>query len=344
MATRSHPVSRCFLLRRALLLAVLPGLAAGLVFPRMAVAADDFAAGRRFRGVLLGGLGGLLLAAPVAMAYVQRPEEALRAAAALAAWGRTDATEHRGAGRALAAVFLARLRDPERDRKSILAEARRVCGSGAVEEAILLVRSARGVDRASSHPADVVTLVLRAWYGSTSYADALARLGPGADAVRRGLVGALAGLEYGEAGIPADRWPDPHLIGRVDRLLSGLHELARDNILLPVTRSDLVLAATDRSATGSDRSAAADDDEEAAPPPATPPMPAMPSIPEMPPMPATASARASTASRTGSDRAGTAFGGGATHAGRAADTPIRPLRIAPIERLKPSDIRLIRRK
>jgi hypothetical protein len=180
-------------------------------------------------------LCGLVDAIPLALAYVCRPGHGMRAAGVAAALDHGGMTEWRGAGRAYCAALLCCLRKGNLSRRTILHEAAQAAACQEIQDAVRRVRTVRNVDGISLRPADVITHILRAWYDSRSYEDALQRLGPDASPARRMLVGALVGAEGGSVAIPRDRWDSLRANECLEPAFERLLDLARDGVLLPVS-------------------------------------------------------------------------------------------------------------
>ncbi|MBN1256770.1 MAG: hypothetical protein JXA52_03600 [Planctomycetes bacterium] len=194
-----------------------------------------------------GGVRGLLRVVPVCLAYAQRPEEALAASALAAAVDKPVDTELRAAGRAFCIVLQGCLAGEEDGRKAIIKRAIDRCGAESVRDALRIVLTDSPLDEASTKVTDALALVLRNWYDSTSYQDAMRRLGTHAPPSRKALLGSLAGASYSVRGTNYNGWPEVTLAGELDTLAKQLFDLARDNVLLPVDEEEAIrLAASGR--------------------------------------------------------------------------------------------------
>ncbi|MFH0911017.1 MAG: ADP-ribosylglycohydrolase family protein [Planctomycetota bacterium] len=189
------------------------------------------------------GFGGLDRVVPVAMAYRKAPEEGLRAAAVAASLERPGDVEMRAAGRALASVIMDALAEEPLPRREILRRASKAAGAQAVADEIDRVHGDDPFDAASVQPAVVLGSVLRAWYDSTSFDDALVRIGRNTGRVRGILVGALAGCTYGGHAIPREGRAGSRTFSGIDHLAANLMDLAEDGVLLAV-REDASLSSS----------------------------------------------------------------------------------------------------
>jgi len=180
-------------------------------------------------------LAGFLSCVPIAMAYVKRSDQGLRAGALAVARGKPGNSEWRGSGRAFVAILSGCLhRSKELTRPMIINRVAAMLDSRQVSAAVLGARKARASSRSSRRPHDVLCDVLRCWYHSKSYEDALSRLDPEAGPLRRAMVGALAGAEYGASRIPRFRWIVLRERVRYEGVFVRLDDLAREGALISV--------------------------------------------------------------------------------------------------------------
>lgn len=196
-------------------------------------------------------LEGLLLTVPVSLAYHRQRADALRGGALVATGASGDRSTLLGCGRALTILMHRLLSGESVSRATVLEEVAQGCRSTEVTEAVMRSRTSAPVESIASDPRTALAAVLRAWYRSTSYEDALARLPEDAPPSLRYLTGGLAGATYGVQGIPRGRWPSPTELAELDGLAGQLLDLARDGFLLSVPPRGQWQAFADQAPAGS---------------------------------------------------------------------------------------------
>ncbi len=176
----------------------------------------------------------LLFIIPLAMAYIRIPEDAYSAAEFIAYSDEPNNKNLLGSARAFVSLFHSVIRENYATREDAINRAIKDCGIDEVRLELKRIISDQPLDAISVNPAEVMAVVFRAWYDSSSYSGALMKLGKDSTFVERSLLGALAGATYGIKEIQHKYWPPIFVCQRLERTCNQIGSLAADGILLPV--------------------------------------------------------------------------------------------------------------
>lgn len=180
---------------------------------------------------------GLLRLIPITLAYLSIPQERTRAAGVCLELSRQVTPEMRKAAKAYSELLAYILISTETDSDQLLQTLIRTCDDPDMVFLFKQVRADSLFDVEGEAPEDIIGSVISAWAHATSFENALARLGRSPGLVRKGLCGALAGAWFGIRHIPSQIRLDATSNMLLAQVTTGLHDLANDGILLPITTS-----------------------------------------------------------------------------------------------------------
>ncbi|MHC4872935.1 MAG: hypothetical protein ACYTFY_13920 [Planctomycetota bacterium] len=228
----------------------------------------------------------LLLTVPVALAYIRIPDDAYRAAEIAASFKDPDNKILMGSARAFVSLLHTVIRGNYKTRKQALRRSASQSGVTRVRDELERVITDQPLDPVGSNPAEVIAVVFRAWYDSSSYLGALSRLDKNSSPMHRRLLGALAGATYGVSKIPHKFWPGHFSCQQIEVVSNQLSDLAADGVLLEVKELDYTALGQNnrpekRAMSGpeKDQTVKLKDEDMLMAPPEIPEIPAIPTVP-----------------------------------------------------------------